>query len=343
MGFYGYGWPAYVSAASRLQSAQKAAAKAKKVGKHYSPIEPYRGAVAQTVWGKAWCDNLEAFSDYANRLPRGARYVRNGSVIDLQIAPGKVSAQVMGSNLYTVEVDIKPVAAPKWKAICKDCAGSIDSLVDLLQGKLSGAVMKRISTPVTGLFPAPSEISFDCSCPDWAGMCKHIAAVMYGVGKRLDRQPELLFGLRGVDAKNLVTQAGAGLSGMVKGKKSAKVLDDAALADVFGLEMDEGAAAPLSSARRAKAKKEGVTKLAVKKGAAKAAVAKPGVPKKLAARKPAVSKSAASKPAVRGAAAKKVSAKQPLRKPVKLPAKGTGVAKRLAPAKSSIKPGLRKS
>ena len=204
------------------------------------------------------------------------------------------------------------------------------------------AVMKRISTPMTGLFPAPSEISFDCSCPDWAGMCKHIAAVMYGVGKRLDRQPELLFGLRGVDAKDLVTQAGAGLSGLAKGKKPAKVLDDAALADVFGLEMDEGAAAPPAGARKAKVKKEGVTKLAPKKGAAKGAAAKPSAAKKLVARKPAV-----SKPAVRGAAAKKAPAKQPLRKPVKLPvkapAKGTGVAKRLAPAKSSIKPGLRES
>ena len=321
MGFYGNGWPAYVSAASRQKTAQTAAAKAKKAGKIYSPIEPYKGAVAKTVWGQAWCDNLEAFSDYANRLPRGAKYVRNGSVIDLQIAPGKVSAQVMGSNLYTVEVAIKPVAAPKWAAICKDCAGSIDSLVELLQGKLSGAVMQRISTPVTGLFPSPTEIDFDCSCPDWAGMCKHIAAVMYGVGKRLDTQPELLFALRGVDAKDLVTQAGAGLKVVAKGKKSAKVLDDAELADVFGLEMDEGSAARKVPAKKAPAKK------VMKKPAAVAVKVAVELPVKKAVKK-------AVKPPVK--APVKASVKRAVKAPVKAPVKALKGAKRVVPAKSRM-------
>ena len=230
-------WKPYVSVAQRQAKAEKAITKAKKAGASLSPVPPYRGAIAKTFWGKAWCDNLENYSDYANRLPRGSSYVRNGAVIDLQITPGKVQAQVMGSSLYTVSASIKPLANKTWKSVCSDCSASIDSLVELLQGKLSNAVMKRICTPGNGLFPTPAEISFRCSCPDWASMCKHVAAVLYGIGARLDQQPELLFSLRGVDAKDLIKHAGAGLPQTQKRPASSKVLDSALLADVFGLEM----------------------------------------------------------------------------------------------------------
>ena len=233
-----YGWKPYVPVAVRRQKAEKAAAKARKSGADHSPIEPYRGAIAKTFWGKAWCENLEAYSDYANRLPRGRTYVRNGSVLDLKISEGEVQAQVMGSRIYKVAVKVTAVPVSQWQAIGTDCAGSIDSLVELLQGKLSKAVMARICTPRTGLFPAQKEIDFSCSCPDWASMCKHVAAVLYGVGARLDQQPELLFRLRRVDAKDLVSQAGAGLPKSKKGPAASKVLDDSMLADVFGIEMD---------------------------------------------------------------------------------------------------------
>ena len=266
-----YSWKPYVPVAARQRMAEKEAAKAKKSGASFSGIEPHRGTTAKTFWGKAWCDNLEAYSDYANRLPRGRTYVRNGSVIHLSIAHGEVQARVMGSSLYTVAVKVSPVAAPHWQAIGKDCAGSIDSLVELLQGKLSTAVMQRICKPQTGLFPAPSEMRFTCSCPDWADMCKHVAAVLYGVGARLDQQPELLFSLRGVDAQDLVSQAGAGLPKSRSGIAADKVLDDAMLGDVFGFEMDQ-AAPPID---RVVAKTKAV---AVKTGAksnAKAVVNKP--------------------------------------------------------------------
>lgn len=245
-----WGWRPYVSVAERKKKAEKAVAKAKKDGVVMSPIAAYRGALAKTFWGKAWGDNLERYSDYANRLPRGRTYVRNGSVIDLKLVAGEVQAQVMGSSLYTVKVTVAAVPAKQWKAIGADCAGSIDSLVELLQGKLSKAVMERICKAGTGLFPAPNEIRFSCSCPDWASMCKHIAAVLYGVGARLDQQPELLFTLRRVDAKDLVTQAGAGLPKAKKGPKAGKVLDDSALGDVFGIEMAE--LSPVKPAKPAK-------------------------------------------------------------------------------------------
>jgi uncharacterized Zn finger protein len=236
-----WGWKPYVSAAARRAKAASAAARAKKAGAALSPIAPTRGAIARTFWGKAWCDNLERYSDYSNRLPRGRTYVRNGSVIDLAIGEGEVRAQVMGSSLYQVKVRVAAVDTKQWKAIGADCAGSIDSMVELLQGKFSRAVMERLCRPGDGLFPAPKEIEFSCSCPDWASMCKHVAAVLYGVGARLDEHPELLFQLRRVDGNDLIAQAGAGVTRPATRPAKAKVLDDSALADVFGIEMAEAA------------------------------------------------------------------------------------------------------
>lgn len=295
MSNYYYGWPAYVSVAERRAKAEKAAAKAKKAGAVLTPIAPFRGALAKTFWGKAWCDNLANYSDYANRLPRGSSYVRNGSVIDLQISPGEVRAQVMGSSLYKVSVSVKAVPEKQWKTICTDCSGSIDSLVELLQGKLSTAVMERICKRGTGLFPSPKEITFDCDCPDYASMCKHVAAVLYGIGTRLDQQPEVLFSLRRVDAKDLVQQAEVGLKPSGKRMAPSKVLDDALLGDVFGIEMAEVALPAKPAARKAAAKK--VVKAAAKSTAkprkpaastvAAAAKKAAAPPKKLKVAKPA--------------------------------------------------------
>ncbi len=244
MGYWG--WKPYVPAAARKKKAEGAAAKAKKAGATLSPVLPSRGAIAKTFWGKAWCDNLERYSDYANRLPRGRTYVRNGSVIDLEIGEGEVCAQVMGTHLYRVEVRVAAVAKKHWKSIGADCAGSIDSMVELLQGTFAKAVMQRLCRAGDGLFPAPKEIEFNCSCPDWASMCKHVAAVLYGVGARLDEQPELLFKLRRVDEKDLLAQAGAGVTHSGKLPAKGRVLDEPALGDVFGIEM-----APAASAHEA--------------------------------------------------------------------------------------------
>jgi uncharacterized Zn finger protein len=147
---------------------------------------------------------MESYSDYASRLPRGRSYVRNGLVVDLQIDQGRVTALVSGSDVYSVTITIKETTKARWQAICADCSGGIDSVVELLQGRLSKGVMERICRQGTGLFPQPSEIRFVCTCPDHASMCKHVAAVFYGVGARLDRKPELLFRLRAVDAAELV-------------------------------------------------------------------------------------------------------------------------------------------
>ena len=290
-----YGYPPYVPVAERRKKAEKVAAKMQKKGVVLTPVIGGRGSIAKTFWGKAWCENLECYSDYANRLPRGRTYIRNGSVIDLKIAEGKVQAQVMGSSLYQVAVSVLPVAIPQWQAISADCAGSIATLVELLQGRLSKAVMERICTPKTGLFPAPKEISFTCNCPDWADMCKHVAAVLYGIGVRLDEQPDLLFSLRRVDAKELVAQAGAGLPKNKKAPATTKVLDASLLADVFGIEMAD-ATPPLARSKvtGVPEKKTGAGKKlpAAKKAAV---IKKPSVAKKVTVeKKPAQVKKSAS-------------------------------------------------
>src|SRR5437899_6104542 len=185
-----YGWQPYVPVAARRAQAAGAMAKLVKKGQKTSPVVIDGRKIAKTFWGKAWCDNLERYSDYANRLPRGRTYVRNGSVVDLQIAPGAVTAMVSGSDLYRIEVKVAAVPKGRWAAVCRDCAGAIDSLVELLQGRFSQGVMTRICQEKTGLFPSPAESAFAGSCPDWASVCKHVAAVLYGVGVRLEDRAE---------------------------------------------------------------------------------------------------------------------------------------------------------
>src|SRR5207248_2619660 len=226
MYYGGWGWRPYMSVAQRQAQAMRKIAQLKKKGHVVSPVEIEGRGIATTFWGKAWCENLERYSDYANRLPRGRTYVRNGSVVDLQIAEGCVTAMVAGSDLYTIEIAIAPVSAGRWKAICRDCSGTINSLVELLQGRLDKGVMERMCRQGDGLFPAPDEIKLSCSCPDWADMCKHVAAALYGVGARLDAKPALLFVLRGVEAQELLASAGGDLTVAKPKPGAAKVLAD---------------------------------------------------------------------------------------------------------------------
>jgi uncharacterized Zn finger protein len=234
--------------AKRRQRAAREAARLARQGIAASPVVIEGRAIAKTFWGKAWCDNLESYHDFANRLPRGRTYVRNGSVLDLQMAPREVTATVIGSGLYRVSVHIDALPKARWRAICKDCAGGIDSLVELLQGRLSRGVMQRICGRDRGLFPAPREIRFECSCPDYAVMCKHVAAVLYGVGARLDDEPGLLFQLRAVDPGHLISGIDQALPKPKLGVGKVLEVDD--LSTVFGLEMAQPAAAKRPSRRR---------------------------------------------------------------------------------------------
>ena len=238
--YYG-DWAPYMPVGERIRNAEREVAKRLKKGEKLQPVKLAGKKIATTFWGNAWCENLESYADIAYRLERGRTYVKNGLVIDLQISPKEIRALVSGSSVYKVRVGITPLLAPIWKSLCRDCAGSIDSLVGLLQGHLSQAVMERFCRQAGGLFPKPSEMKFSCDCPDFAFMCKHVAAVLYAIGARLDGQPDLLFALRAVDHRDLVSGIDAGLPLSRGAPASSRVLAGDDLSALFGLEMGNDA------------------------------------------------------------------------------------------------------
>ena len=313
-----YGWKPYVPVAKRRAQATKMATKLTKGDRQLEPVVLNGTKIATTYWGKAWCDNLERYSDFANRLPRGRTYVRNGSVIDLQITTKKITALVNGSEVYRVAIEIDSLPSATWKTIQSDCARSIDSLLDLLQGKFSKGAMERLSRQGDGLFPAPMEIKLSCSCPDWADVCKHVAAVFYGVGSRLDLQPELLFKLRDVDHLELVNEAvsGGNLDRALGGDQCSS-LGGEDLSALFGIELDQGIDAPVVAAtpKKVATKKIATKKTAVTKAATKkAAVKKASTTKKKAAGKVT---SSAVVPAPPKTPSKKVATKKASKAPAK--------------------------
>jgi uncharacterized Zn finger protein len=236
---YGYGgWAPYVPVAERRRRAMKKMGALRKKGVDIQPVEIKGRKIAQSFWGEAWCEHLESFSDFENRLPRGRTYVRNGSVCHLAVAKGSIEAQVSGSELYTVKISIKTLADKKWRAIKGRCGGQIGSLLELLQGKLSDHVMEVVTDRQEGLFPLPNEISLHCSCPDWAVMCKHVAAVLYGVGARLDTKPELLFTLRGVNHEDLIQADAEKAVAAATARGKSKRLAATEIGEVFGIEID---------------------------------------------------------------------------------------------------------
>jgi uncharacterized Zn finger protein len=248
------GFAPYVSVAQRRANARKEMAQLQKNGTAIEPVEIKGRTIATTFWGKGWCDHIEGFRDYDNRLPRGRTYVRNGSVCHLAISKGLVEAHVSGSELYHVRVTIGPLSANKWRDLKRSAAGKIASLLSLLRGDLSTDVMELVVDRTTGLFPLSGEIKFHCSCPDSASMCKHIAAVLYGVGSRLDAKPESLFLLRGVDHLELIqVDAEAAVSAATSGSARNRIRDED-LASVFGVDfaIDETPESPTPKVTRGK-------------------------------------------------------------------------------------------
>jgi uncharacterized Zn finger protein len=253
--YFEYGWGHYVSVAEKRRQAQRKISELKKKGGPIAPVTIEGRTIARNFWGKAWCGNLERYSDFSSRLPRGRSYVRNGCVVDLQITAGKIAAKVSGQDLYDVAISIAPVIAKRWQAICRDCSGTIDSLVELLQGRLAKSVMDRVCREGDGLFPAPDEIKLSCTCPDWADMCKHVAATLYGVGARLDEAPRLLFVLRGVDEGELLAGTGQEMTHSKPAPDASAVLNDGDVAALFGIEMVDVTGPEVSASAASKQKR----------------------------------------------------------------------------------------
>lgn len=284
----------YVSVAQRKKEAAKKAKALEKQGYKLEPIGELKSRmkIATSFWGRSWCRHLESFSDYENRLPRGRTYVRNGSIMHLGIEPGKITAMVQGSELYELTIDIDPLPAKQWAAVKQACQGKIATLIELLNGKISDEIMTVVTDPTNGLFPKPKQIHFNCNCPDWADMCKHIAAVLYGVGARLDDSPELLFTLRGVDQNELISLDTTQQTITAGSRRSRRrTLSDDAVNNVFGIEEEE--AADDSKPEPTPAVKKVAKKRAAKKAAKKA-------PKKRVAKKAAKKRASPMAPATRG-------------------------------------------
>ncbi len=268
-------WGPYISQSERRKQAKKKVTVLQKKGIQVEPVVIEGRAIVKTFWGKSWCDNLENYSDYENRLPRGRTYVRNGSVIDLKITAGKLLSLVSGSDIYKVQIDIKPIQNTRWDHLVKNCSKKISSVFELLQGKLSKSVMEIVTEKKNGLFPLQNELDFSCSCPDFASMCKHIAATLYGAGVRLDEKPDLLFTLRGVDSNDLITSIDVNKVTNKSNKSNIKSED---LSKLFDIDLEE------ENVVKAKDKKEPQKKPS--KGTEKILEKKKSIIKKEAIKKP---------------------------------------------------------
>jgi len=264
-------WAPYVPVAARKATAAKAMEARRKKGLPVEPVVAKGRAMATTFWGKQWCDALESMARLANRLERGKTYLRNGSVAHLGISRGRVDAFVSGSELYTVTVTVKPLPADRWKRLREACAGEVGSMLELLQGKVSSAAMMALTNRDDGMMPRGADFALDCSCPDGAAVCKHLAAVLYGVGAKLDAKPELLFTLRGVDVNELVAEAGKRVGQRVSSPRAIEASDDA-LADLFGIDLDGSVTEAPAPKKKATPKKAAAAK---KPAAPKATAAAP--------------------------------------------------------------------
>ncbi|MCF8067988.1 MAG: hypothetical protein K9L30_05335 [Desulfobacterales bacterium] len=239
-----YDFAPYVRVAERRANAEKKIKQLKKKNPDIKPVIIEGRALANTWWGKSWNENLERYADYSNRIGRGRSYVRHMAVLDLQINAGEVNALVQGSRSkpYSISVKIKKIKKDIRRNMKDICKGEIDSLPELLAGKFPKKLGEIFMKKGSGLFPSPSEIAFICSCPDWAYMCKHVAAVLYGIGARLDEDPALFFMLRGMDMKDLVSTAVKDHSRRLLEKAEqtgAKVIDNSDLSDMFGIDMED--------------------------------------------------------------------------------------------------------
>lgn len=260
---YSYGFPPYVTVAEKKERNQKAIEKLAKKDSSIEPVVISGNKLARTWWGMAWNDNLERYSDYSNRIGRGSSYVRHRAVLDLKITPGKIAALVQGSEKkpYRIDITIQPLSKGTWDDIIKACDGKIDSLQELIEGKFPKALGELFTSKGKGLFPSPKEIELDCSCPDWANMCKHVAAALYGVGARLDENPGLFFVLRNVNIDELITKAISQKSETLLKKstrKSTRVIENDDISDMFGIDMASESEKPVPKERKKRKRQDSI-------------------------------------------------------------------------------------
>lgn len=244
-----WGWfPRQRTVAERRAANEKMLRELRAAGRDLRPVATGQAA-PRSVWGRRWCEHFDLFADFHNRLARGRSYVRHGAVLHLELTEGSIVALVAGTDLYEVEIMVAPLPAARRRRIRDACAGRIDSLLELLAGRLDGAVMGQVTDPRDGLMPQGQDLELMCTCPDWAVMCKHVVAAITAFGLRLDEEPELLFRLRGVEPQELV--GGGALAVPVAAADDGTTLADEDLAGIFGIEMDLSVAAAAAVPKKA--------------------------------------------------------------------------------------------
>src|ERR687896_2171681 len=184
---------------------------------YYEPSQPrqvkggikaqsQRGAFGRSWWAKRWIEVLEGF-DIGARLGRGRSYARRGQVLSIDIDRGTVRAEVQGSRPqpYRVNVEVKTLAQQEWSKLAVVLATKAIFSAKLLAGEMPENIEEPFNDAGLTLFPTKgSDLATDCSCPDWSNPCKHVAAVYYLLGEEFDRDPFLIFKLRGIDTNKLV-------------------------------------------------------------------------------------------------------------------------------------------
>lgn len=235
-----YGYPEYITVAEKKAKAERSLKKLQKSHPDIKPVILEGRTLAKSWWGKAWNLNLESYADYRNRIDRGKSYLRCNAVLDLRISPGTVVAKVQGSRAkpYDTVIRIDTLGTIKWREISELCNHRIDTLEQLIEGKFPKELEILFTDKWYSMFPSPKEIHFDCSCPDYASMCKHVAAVLYGIGARLDENPLLFFELRDIDGQELIRKSmEQRIESMLKnaGRKSKRGIAAKDIPGIFGL------------------------------------------------------------------------------------------------------------
>ena len=233
-----YGFYEYESMAEKKENAERKLTTYQRKHPDAQPILLTGTKIANSFWGKAWCDHLKHYADYDNRINRGRSYIKNGFVFDLTIEKGIIQGVVCGSSskLYQVDIAIDPITDQRF---VHQIGGHIESLEALANGQFPKTLAETFLTNENGLFPNINEINFSCNCPDSAHMCKHISAVLYAVGAKLDLKPLLLFELRGIDTKALIKKSVeekmTTLLENAHTATSSRIIEDDAIIDLFDL------------------------------------------------------------------------------------------------------------
>ena len=227
-------------------------------------IKLHSKSISNTWWGQEWCKTINVYADYENRLSRGKTYLRQERVQDLTIEDNTITAKVKGkwSDYYNVTIKIRELPRSKSNIIIK----KISELGSILKGSIPEDCRFLFSIGELGLFPTKDDLIYTCDCPDSCGgliygsnwnsakeicevdpnnamLCKHVAAVLYSVGSILDKEPLIIFQLRGINvtkyiSEEIVAQTNNLLVGLYQRKEEERVIDKSLISDVFGIDFD---------------------------------------------------------------------------------------------------------